>query len=114
MQMRESLRRERFCIVQQQHSACYWCGRASRMTAIHLLSLSPIMRVQGHETLDPHLGASGRGVGDHALQHVGGHNDGLAAPPAALHDARLPEGHLRAARRLNMVLPWRRLTACLV
>ena len=44
-----------------------------------------------------HLGAGGRGVGDHGLEHVGGHDDRLAALAAPLHDAALPVGHLRVA-----------------
>jgi len=50
---------------------------------------------------DARLGARRRGVGDHGLEHVGGHDDRLAALAAALHDARLPERHLRARARLG-------------
>ena len=40
------------------------------------------------------LGARRRRVLDHRLEHVRGHDDGLAALAAALHDAGLPEGDL--------------------
>lgn len=40
-----------------------------------------------------------RGVLDHRLKHVGGHNDRLAAAPAASHDLALPKRHLRRRRR---------------
>ena len=38
--------------------------------------------------------SSGRGILDHGLQHVGGHNDWLTPLPAALHNPALPIGHL--------------------
>ena len=58
-------------------------------------------QVWGRQRARGHLCARGGGVADHGLQHVGGHNDGLAALPAPLHDAALPVGHLRAPTPLT-------------